>query len=165
MLETTVKRWNFQDRTKSNLKKLLGKGKVLVVTNILVSDRIRKAFESNVLIWDNKDLTERIETESSYAQYLINPKQALIEDVVVADSTIQQKQAERDRYIKNVKQAFKNQDLVLFLGAGVSMDSGVPLWGTLIKTLHINMLKKLTSDKELSFEQQEMIEGLQDHYH
>lgn len=151
---------DFQDRTKSNLKKLLGKGKVLVVTNILVSDRIRKAFEPNVLIWDNKDLAERIEPESSYAQYLINPKQALIEDVVVADSTIQQKQAERDRYIKNVKQAFKNQDLVLFLGAGVSMDSGVPLWGTLIKTLHINMLKKLTSDKELSFEQQEMIEGL-----
>ncbi len=151
---------NFHAKIKNKLNKIMAEGRLLLITNVVVSKRLRDAFGTNVMIWDNRDLAERIEPEASYAQYIINPRQALIEEVVVADNSIEQKKAERDRYIKQAKSSFRKQDMVLFLGAGVSIDGGIPLWETLIKTLHVYMLKKLTSDKNLSFEQQEMIEGL-----
>lgn len=134
--------------------------KVLLITNVMVPAETRKRFGQSVVIWDKEDLLERIEPEASYAQYLINPKQALIEDEVTKDNSNQQQSIERERYIKQAKAAFRKQDMVLFLGAGVSIDGGIPLWETLIKTLHVYMLNRLTEDKELSFKQQEMIKEL-----
>ena len=142
------------------VRKQLSKDKILLITNILVSPEIRERFGQNVIVWDREDLIQRIEPEASYAQYLINPKQALIEEVVTANSSSGEKSIEREKYIKQAKAAFRKQDMVLFLGAGVSIDGGIPLWETLIKTLHVYMLKSLTKDKELSFEQQEMINEL-----
>lgn len=134
--------------------------KYLLVTNVIVSKDIRDKFEQNAIIWDKNDLLERIEPEAEYVQYLINPKQALIEDMVTSDSTNEERKNTRDRYVKQVKTAFRNQDIVLFLGAGVSIDGGIPLWETLIKKLHIYMLNRLTKDKALSFEEKEMIRQL-----
>lgn len=151
---------DFHDKVKQRLKNLLSDGKVLLITNIIVSEELRNSFGRNVMIWDKEDLLERIEPEASYAQYLINPRQALIKDVVTTDSSVQQKSIEREGYLKQAKSAFRKQDMVLFLGAGVSIDGGIPLWGTLIKTLHVYMLNSLTKDKELSFAQQEMIKEL-----
>ncbi|MBD5458153.1 MAG: hypothetical protein HDR27_06220 [Lachnospiraceae bacterium] len=110
--------------------------KYLFVTNIIVPKEIRNECSSDIIIWDKDDLTARIEPEASYAQYLINPKQALIEDTVTTDNSSEQKSNERNRYIKQVKTAFRNGDVVLFLGAGVSKDGGIPLWDTLIKKLY-----------------------------
>lgn len=138
----------------------LGTDNVLLITNIVVPSEIRNKFRENITIWDKEDLLGRIEPDASYAQYLFNPRQALIEDVITIDDSVQQKNVEREKYLKQIKTAFRNQDMVLFLGAGVSIDGGIPLWETLIKTLHIYMLNQLTKDKKLSFEQQEMIKEL-----
>lgn len=135
-------------------------GNILVITNINVSVELRNRFASNVEIWDKKDLIERIDPEAAYVQYIVNPKQALIEDVVTTNETGVQKNAEREQSIRQIKKEFRKENIVLFLGAGVSIDGGVPLWGNLIKTLHVYMLNILTKDKELSFEQQEMIKEL-----
>lgn len=132
----------------------------LLVTNIRIPVNERGRFGQNVIVWDKEDLLARIEPEAAYAQYLINPKQAFIEDVITSDNSSEQRNSERERYITQVKTAFRNQDMVLFLGAGVSIDGGIPLWGTLIKTLHIYMLNRLTKDKSLNFEEQEMIKEL-----
>lgn len=134
--------------------------KLLIITNIVVAEKELCNSISNVIIWDKEDLVERIQPEAWYAQYLINPRQALIEEVVATDNSVQKKRIERERYLKQLKNAFHNQDLVLFLGAGVSISGGIPLWETLIKTLHVYMLDRLTKDKELSFEQQKMIKEL-----
>lgn len=148
---------DFYDKVMKKINNFSIHDKVLVITNIIVPEIIRSKFEQNIIIWDKEDLLERIEPEASYAQYLINPRQALIEEVVTTESSIQQEKSEKERHLKRIKKAFRNQDLVLFLGAGISIDGGIPLWETLIKTLHIYMLDCLTKDKELSFEQQEMI--------
>lgn len=150
----------FYDKLTQKLNNCIGEDKVLLITNVIVPEEIRNSFGTNIIVWDKEDLLERIEPESSYAQYLINPRQALIEDVVATDNSSQQKSVERERYLKQAKAAFRNQDMVLFLGAGVSIDGGIPLWETLIKTLHVYMLNSLTKDKALSFEQQEMIKEL-----
>lgn len=151
---------DFYNKMRQRLRNYLGNDKVLLVTNIYVSEDIRKSFGTNVIVWDKEDLLERIEPEASYAQYLINPQQALIEDVVATDNSSEEKYIEREIYLKQAKKAFRNQDMVLFLGAGVSIDGGIPLWETLIKTLHVYMLNSLTKEKDLSFEQQEMIKEL-----
>ncbi len=151
---------DFYNKIHQRLENCLGNDKVLLVTNVYVPDDIRKRFGENVIVWDKEDLLERIEPDASYAQYLINPQQALIEEVVATDNSNEEKFIEREIYIKQAKRAFRNQDMVLFLGAGVSIDGGIPLWKTLIKTLHVYMLNRLTKDKDLSFEQQEMIKEL-----
>lgn len=149
--------FDFYDRMTQKLSNFLGNDKILLITNAVVSEKIRSKFEPNIIIWDKEDLIERIEPEASYAQYLINPRQALIEDVVTTLNSDQEKSQEREKYIKQAKAAFRKEDVVLFLGAGVSIDGGIPLWGTLIKTLHVYMLNSLTKDKGLSFEQQAMV--------
>ena len=151
---------DFYNKVKKKFNNLLGNDKVLLITNVIVPEEVRNNFETNIIIWDKEDLLERIEPDASYAQYLINPRQALIEDVVTTDNSSQQKSVQRERYLKKIKDAFRKQDMVLFLGAGVSIDGGIPLWKTLIKTLHVYMLNRLIKDKELSFEQQEMIKEL-----
>ena len=151
---------DFYEKAKQKPSNYLGEGKVLLVTNVVVSEMTRNSFGKNIIIWDKQDLLDRIEPEASYVQYLINPQQALIEDVVTKDNSDQQSGIERDSYLKQVKGAFRKQDVVLFLGAGISIDGGIPLWGTLIKTLHVYMLKSLTKDRDLSFKQQEMIKEL-----
>lgn len=134
--------------------------KILFVTNIEIPEAVRDSFSSNVIIWDKNELLSRIEPEAVYAQYLINPRQAFIEEQVTSNNSNEQRKNERDNYIKQAKAAFKHQDMVLFMGAGVSIDGGIPLWSTLIKKLHIYMLNRLTKDKALSFEEQEMIKEL-----
>lgn len=138
----------------------LEKEKYLILTNVLVSEKAREKVGKNIIIWDKNDLMERVNPEAPYAQYLFNPKKALIEDIVASNSSDAIKKEERASYIKRVKAAFRRQDMVLFLGAGVSLSGGIPLWETLIKKLHINMLKELTEDKSLSFIEQEMINEL-----
>lgn len=148
---------DFKRRVIQKLNGFLRTDKVLVITNIMVSQEDRDSFGNNITVWDRQDLLERIEPDSSYAQYLINPRQALIEDEITADVPDQQRAAERRQYLKQVKDSFYNQDLVLFLGAGVSIDGGIPLWETLIKTLHVHMLNHLTKGKGLSFKEKEML--------
>lgn len=151
---------DFCERAKQKVSNYSGEDRILLITNVVVPETTRNYFEQNITIWDKEDLIKRIEPEASYVQYLLNPQQALIEDVVTKDNSEQQSGIERDSYLKQIKSAFRKQDVVLFLGAGVSIDGGIPLWGTLIKTLHVYMLKRLTKDKDLSFKQQEMIKEL-----
>ncbi len=150
----------FFDKVKERLANFFEEDKILVITNIFIPEEDKGIFGDRVLIWDREDLLDRIEPEASYAQYLINPQQALIKDVVVNGESEEKRHIKRNQYIRQIKDAFHKQDMVLFLGAGVSIDGGVPLWESLIKTLHISMLSGLTKDDKLSFKQQEMIREL-----
>lgn len=150
----------FYERARQKLGSLWGGEKVLLITNAVVDETVKNNFDKNIIVWDKEELLKRIEPEASYVQYLFNPQQALIEDVVSQNSSEQQSSIEQSRYLKQIKIAFRNQDVVLFLGAGISIDGGVPLWGTLIKTLHVYMLERLTKDRDLNFKQQEMIKEL-----
>lgn len=153
---------DFYNKVTKKLDDLPADGKILLITNVTVPNEIRNKFGQNIVVWDNEDLLGRIEPDAPYAQYLLNPRQALIEDVVTTDHSDEQRSNEREKYLKQAKSAFRKQDMVLFLGAGISIDGGIPLWETLIKTLHVYMLNRLTKDKGLSFEQQEMIKELAD---
>lgn len=156
---------NQQMFIKHVLDKFPSNDHVLYITNAEIPESIRDQLASNVSVWDRDDLIARIDPDAAYAQYLINPQQALIKDVVTkdveaTDYSDQQKRKEKEKYINQAKAAYSKQDIVLFLGAGVSIDGGIPLWSKLIKTLHGFMLNRLTEDQNLSPEQREMMQKL-----
>lgn len=133
---------------------------VLFIVNILIPESEKKKFSENVIIWDRDVLIKKIDPEASYVQYLINPKQALIEDLVSIEVSTEEKEDIKKAHTKKIKSSFRNEDMVLFLGAGISIDGGIPLWPTLIKQLHIHMISRITAEKGLSFHEQEMINEL-----
>lgn len=45
---------------------------------------------------------------------------------------------ERAAVFKNLKDAFNKNDLALFLGAGISINSGIPLWDKLVLSIFLN---------------------------
>lgn len=150
---------------KQELDKFSSNDCVLYITNTEISKITRAQLASNISVWDREDILARIDPDAAYAQYLINPQQALIKDVVTkdvetTDNLVEQRKKEKEKYINQAKAAYIKQDMVLFLGAGVSIDGGIPLWSTLIKTLHVSMLNKLTEDENLSLEQREMMQKI-----
>ena len=49
--------------------------------------------------------------------------------------------------VKDIKQANDNNRLVIFVGSGVSANSGVPTWGKLIDKMAIHLYPELDQDK------------------
>lgn len=50
--------------------------------------------------------------------------------------------------IKRIKDASRNNKLVIFVGAGVSMNSGVPSWGQLIESLKDELPSNLKDETD-----------------
>lgn len=44
-----------------------------------------------------------------------------------------------DDSIKNIKEALNNKNMTVFAGSGISIDSGVPLWGDLISKIKVSL--------------------------
>ena len=132
-------------------------GTILLIIGGTVSRNERASIESkvfnetgiNTVIWDGRDLTARSDPESDYANYLINPKQALINSAIQSDTSDKKKENTKTELIERIKAAYLHDDLTLFLGAGVSIDAGIPLWTSLIKNLMIHMIYSKTQGRKL----------------
>ena len=132
--------------------------KILLILSVVLSEEMKERIKNEVFntthiqiyIWDNRDLVQKVDPESSYANYLINPKRALIEDTLYADLPSDEKERLKGEQIGRLKTAYRNQDIALFLGAGISIDAGIPLWSELIKQLLIQMISNKTRGRKLS---------------
>jgi len=142
---------------------------LMLIVNITMSDKVRnkllncaneKLNISKIIIWDGNDLSNRMNPDSDYTKYYITPKQAIVEDTLTADPSDDEKQKIKQSYIEKIKQAYQNEDIVLFLGAGVSIDAGVPLWSGLIKKLLIHMINSKVNNRKLSEKETEMLNNL-----
>jgi hypothetical protein len=51
--------------------------------------------------------------------------------------------AARSTILSELRQSWRDDQLVLFLGAGVSIEAGVPLWGSLLASLYRRLLDKI----------------------
>lgn len=135
-------------------------GKFLFITagkvfnkNILEQE-LKEICGTDVQIWDMYDLTDKIPTFPEKITYLSEPRANIVKSLI-RDASYEKLQKENEIKVKKLKEAYRNEKLVLVLGAGVSIDAGIPLWSDLINRLTLRMLKsqmKPGNDEESSAE-------------
>ncbi|WP_424355848.1 SIR2 family protein [Methanobacterium sp. MBAC-LM] len=128
--------------------------KVILVANIKSKSKI-DIDNPNVIIWDNNDIKElekkfpEVSFQFSdvylpgfleYSKKRANTRN-LVRDTVAKYETIQYNENKKS-YIKKLQHAFKHSNLVLCLGAGVSIDEGLPNWKNLIERLITDSIKE-----------------------
>jgi len=132
----------------------IDKGKILLVLSTDISSedkqRLRSNTKAEIIIWSISDISNMIEPEANYVEYLIDPKKALIVDTITSALTREEQVANNNDYLKKLRSAYHERNVTLFLGAGVSISSGIPLWAGLIKQLLIYMISSETKTEDLS---------------
>jgi hypothetical protein len=61
-------------------------------------------------------------------------------------NSLEKEAMERAAIFKNLNNAFNKNDLALFLGAGISINSGIPLWDKLVLSIFLNSVNINASD-------------------
>lgn len=153
----------------SKLKSASEKSCVLFVLNreIPVSFREKLCEETllpegiqTIILWDKLILDAKINPEADYTNYMLAPRRAVMEDVIFSRTSEEEKLRKRQQHMRALREAYENEDIFLFLGAGVSIDAGVPLWSGLIKKLFIRMIDTIKQTEKLSKEEKRLLETL-----
>lgn len=106
----------------------------------------RKAY-----IWDIEyfnNLTE--EYAKKYREYIDFPEKAIVDDAINRPSNKRESDSTRLSLISALKREYQNEELALFLGAGVSKDAGIPKWNELINALLSKMISTRIKEKNNS---------------
>lgn len=93
----------------------------------------------NITIWDIDDITNKIPTFPAKLDYLSSPRSTIVQEVIreKVDEVIKNENAKN---FQSLCEAYKSGRLVLCLGAGVSIDAGIPLWDELINKLLLKII-------------------------
>jgi NAD-dependent SIR2 family protein deacetylase len=125
------------------------KGILLLILGDAFSDRsldgLLKLAQSKakrrVAIWDIQEFTNRTKDyQQKHKNYVDSPAKAVVEEAINSPASDETLEKSRDSLLGLLKQKYKNQDLALFLGAGVSVDAGIPKWSDLINSLLSEMI-------------------------
>lgn len=104
----------------------------------------------NIHIWDINDLVKIFsKNEKLFLETYDNVNKNYINQTInkALDRNKNQYIEKRNRYIDELNTAYNKDDLVLFLGAGVSSDAKIATWDMLISTLFVSLINnKLTEN-------------------
>lgn len=134
--------------------------KVHSCDKILIKEKILENTDLCVVIWDQLDVIARVDPESKSANFLINPKQAFIASAITSEIKDSRRAQNNIQHIEEIKAAYRREDITLFLGAGISIDAGIPLWQDLIRNLFIRMISAKDSKKMLDEKSIEALSAL-----
>jgi hypothetical protein len=109
----------------------------------------------NLEIWDVNKIQPLFDT---YVEYVSNVIPQLRPRAIksIVDKSLHPKEWEKERkdLLVKIKQAYVNDDLVLFTGAGVSASAGLPQWDALLSQLLVSMISNnLPSDSRVTDEE------------
>lgn len=148
-----------------NVKSLL----LILGTKLTSNDKelLNKYFEGiTCKIWDLEDLSNISEKYHQYVSDII-PKlsEAVVNGVVSKSLDVSPNDWKKTRkeLVNELKNTYKNDDLVLVLGAGVSKKAGISDWNTLVSDLLVKMINDKLIENEIimnDFEQQEIVTEL-----
>lgn len=104
-----------------------------------LEEQIKLTHGINITVWDIDDITDKIPTFPAKLDYLSAPRSTIMQEVIQekADDAIKY---ENDINFRALCEAYKNERMVLCLGAGVSIDAGIPLWDDLINKLLLRII-------------------------
>lgn len=132
-------------------------GALLIVLGIAFTDEAKQSIvklaqskaKRKVYVWDIEDFNNRTQKfQSAYSDFEERPTKAIVDDVINRKTTEQDTEDAKELRISSLKTKYQSEELTLFLGAGVSIDAGVPLWRDLINQLLAEMILRRTKDKE-----------------
>lgn len=132
---------------------------LLLVFNTYISAQVKKKLTGmyeakqdisgiTVQLWDYDDVTNQLGGLDAHAGYVINPKRMLVEEKLSVQLSDKEQKKRNDRLIGNLKTAYAAENVTVFLGAGVSKDAGVPLWGDLTSKLLLRMISERLKDND-----------------
>ena len=115
-------------------------------TNVTINERIAKLVvnfkpinlefvDISFLIKEIEEINNILEDFESLDEQIFNLE---IRNAVTTEENWKKK---RNDLLKKANNRFKSDDVVLFLGAGASIDAGIPPWNKLITNMFINSLK------------------------
>jgi hypothetical protein len=121
----------------------------------------------NIKIWDVSDL---ISLSHNYPESTSNSISELSESIfnnTVSDSlerSPDEWKVKNDKYVSRLKQSYKKNGLVLFLGSGISENAGIPIWNDLVYDLFVALIRNNLGNKmEFNeFEEDFIIEKLKE---
>lgn len=151
----------------ANMRSLL-----IIYGGIILTDLRRKTLHDEILrttnpaharqiplkIWDDSDIKTLIDKHPDIAEKIIEGLAVeRLEDLpqIIAvkggGGGTEGWKSKSENHIRSVQAAYNNNELSLFLGAGVSKDAGMPDWPSLLDALLVVLFtKKLSSTKEIS---------------
>jgi len=109
------------------------------------AQKISSNTELNIEIWDLNDLDPIFNMYPEFVSNTVENIAALVLNSQLLNS-ISNQSDNRDKYITKLKRCFHADELVLFLGAGVSQDAKIPMWDDLVTDLLVSLLSEKLED-------------------
>lgn len=104
----------------------------------------------NLILWDNHDIDKLSDMDKTYSKKLDKETEKInlgIVESVFNKHKDNKWQEDSDFYISELNQLYKDDRVVLFLGAGVSIDAGIPNWESLISNLNLALIEGSFEDQ------------------
>jgi hypothetical protein len=117
--------------------------------------------EFKIKLWDISDIVELSNKYSNESTKIVqNLGKEILKSTVEKAINLKDWKEERDILINNTNQSFKNDEIVFFLGAGVSKDAGLPSWDELLRSLNISIIESKVPFKLTTTQKDDMVKLL-----
>ncbi|MEJ6529168.1 SIR2 family protein [Exiguobacterium sp. USCH10] len=135
----------YPDESIKNLIIIVSKG-LSLATKMRMRTSVEKSI-LNVVIWDIDDVQKILD---NHKDFKFEPRFSTVlrnQALDIKHTYSVQKDSVRERKIEELRDQFNKDNLVLFLGAGVSLDAGIPTWNNLMTNLLVSLLDEIISDE------------------
>ena len=110
--------------------------------------------DKKIFIWTISTFNEKThEYRQENFEDFKNPNTLLVDAAINNDSSENDLKNARQSILESLKFKYQKEEIVLFLGAGVSFDSGVPLWSELINKLLSKMISSRFKESKVQPDQ------------
>lgn len=122
-----------------------------------IEDR-RKQLEIELILWDINDLVRIFsKNEKLFAETYNNLNTVFLKDTI--NNGISRKSSiyleKRKKYVEQLQVQYKNDNIVLFLGAGASNEAKIVTWNTLISELFVALIDRQLSENNIQIEEED----------
>ncbi|MDQ0919167.1 SIR2 family protein [Paenibacillus sp. V4I5] len=136
-------------------------------SNIFI--QLEKDSEINIDLWDSNYLQSMFDKYPDVVSKTIENISELILNNHVFEGINKEEsyynESQRDKLIDNLRNCFFDDELVLFLGAGVSRDAKIPMWDNLVSDLLVSLLSNKLKEFNINlsdYERDYIIQELKD---
>lgn len=132
-------------------------GDILIILGTQFTDESKQSMirlaqskaKRKVYIWDIDEFDSKTKDfQAKYMEFRVQPTKAMVDEVINNQSSTEDFEQVKIALLSTLKKKYKNEEVSLFLGAGISIDAGIPLWKDLINSLLSEMILRRAKDKE-----------------